>query len=143
MAVGVLQWSRLNPRRRPTASVVSLIRTRQLQPDSSWGILVRRPSTDLASRLLQVTVLPAIFTSVASLAMAGHTPLALAAAVCTGSTVGAYLGAEFALTLTESQLRTLYMLSLLGLGGRSLVAAVGNVSRLGRAYLAARKKGRP
>ena len=93
-------------------------------------------SADMPHHMVQgtmmVSVLPPILTSVISLAASGHTPPALAAAVCTGSTVGAYAGAEFALTLTESQLRTLYMLSLVGFGGRTFVAAVGNIRRLVR-----------
>jgi uncharacterized membrane protein YfcA len=56
-------------------------------------------------------------------------------AVAVGSSVGSYAGAEFALYLSEAQLRQLYMASLVILGGRSLVGAVGNVYRLSRAYL--------
>lgn len=58
----------------------------------------------------------------------------LSAAVALGSSVGSYAGAEFALYLSEAQLRQLYMASLVVLGGRSLVGAVGNVHRLSRGY---------
>lgn len=51
-----------------------------------------------------------------------------------GSSVGSYAGAEFALHLSEGQLRQLYMASLVVLGGRSLVGAVGNVLRLSRQH---------
>jgi uncharacterized protein len=95
-------------------------------------------NTDLPHHLVQgtmlVAVLPAVLTSAFSLAVGGHTPMALAAAVCGGSMVGSAAGAQFALYLTESQLRQLYMASLVVLGGRSFVAAIGNISRLSRAW---------
>ena len=100
-------------------------------------------ATDLPHHLVQgtmfVAVLPAVLTSAIALATGGHTPMALAAAVCCGSMVGSAAGAQFALYLTESQLRQLYMASLALLGGRSLLAAAGNISRLSRSYWASKK----
>eukprot|EP00750_Incisomonas_marina_P008861 INCI15720.2.p1 GENE.INCI15720.2~~INCI15720.2.p1 ORF type:complete len:334 (+),score=53.20 INCI15720.2:33-1034(+) len=91
-------------------------------------------ATDLPHHLVQgtmmVAVLPAVLTSAASLAFGGHTPLLVAAAVCCGSTIGAFAGAEFALQLSEEQLRMLYMASLVILGTRSFVAGIGNIRRL-------------
>jgi hypothetical protein len=55
--------------------------------------------------------------------------------VALGSSLGSLSGAKFALYLTETQLRQLYMASLVVLGGRSLVGAMGNIYRLGGAYL--------
>ena len=48
-------------------------------------------------------------------------------------------GAEVALRLSEDQLRTLFVTSLVVLGGRSFFGAIGNVSRLLRAHRLARK----
>lgn len=62
--------------------------------------------------------------------------LDLSPAVALGSSVGSYAGAEFALYLSEAQLRQLYMASLVVLGGRSLLGAIGNVRRLSRGYFA-------
>lgn len=91
-------------------------------------------STNIPHHLVQgttmVAVLPAVLTAAVSHALAGHTPLGLAAAVCCGSMVGAQVGAQVALSLTETQLRQLYMASLVLLGGRSVVAAVGNITKL-------------
>lgn len=95
-------------------------------------------NTSLPHHLVQgtmlVAVLPAILTSAFSMAVGGHTPIALAAAVCCGSIVGSAAGAQFALYLSESQLRQLYMASLVVLGGRSCIAAIGNISRLSRSW---------
>jgi hypothetical protein len=44
-----------------------------------------------------------------------------------------------ALRLSEDQLRTLFVTSLVVLGGRSFFGAIGNVSRLLRAHRLARK----
>ena len=97
-------------------------------------------ATDLPHHLVQgtmlVAVLPAVLTSAFSLAAGGHTPLLLAAAVCFGSITGSAVGANVALMLNESQLRQVYMASLLILGGRSVVAAGGNIRRLSQTYFA-------
>jgi uncharacterized membrane protein YfcA len=82
-----------------------------------------------------VAVIPSVLTSAGSLMAGGHTPVMLAAVVALGSSLGSYTGVEFALYLNESQLRQLYMASLVVLGGRSLVGAVGNIYRLSRVYL--------
>jgi hypothetical protein len=107
-----------------------------------------------------VACLPPVLTSAITLGFTGHTPLLLAASVATGSMVGSFVGAQFALSLTDSQvkvgfllvskqtdyrsytcshtcvfryviqLRQLYMASLVVLGGRSLLASFGNISRI-------------
>ena len=93
-------------------------------------------SSGLPHHLVQGTAmaacLPAILTSAASLGLRGHTPLATAVAVATGSMAGSAAGAQFALSLSEDQLRAVYVGSLVLLGGRSFVAAVGNASRLAK-----------
>ena len=104
-------------------------------------------ATDLPHHLVQgtmmVAVLPAVLTSAASLAVGGHTPLLLAASVCAGSGIGSYLGAETALHLSESTLRSLYMGSLVLLGSRAFIAAIGNVRRLTATYMRNRRGGGP
>lgn len=91
-------------------------------------------ATDLPHHFVQGTALastlPSIFTSATSYMMNGHTPLGLAAAVACGSMTGSALGAQLALSMTESQLRQLYMASLVIFGGRSFLSAVGNATRL-------------
>jgi uncharacterized membrane protein YfcA len=96
-------------------------------------------ATDLDHHLVTgttlVAVIPSVLTSAGSLIAGGHTSIMLAAAVALGSSSGSYAGVEFALSLEESQLRQLYMASLVVLGGRSLVAALGNAYRLSRFYV--------
>jgi uncharacterized membrane protein YfcA len=52
--------------------------------------------------------------------------------------VGSSLGAQVALSLSEEQLRQVYMISLVAIGGRSFVAAIRNAARLRAAAVAAR-----
>lgn len=96
-------------------------------------------ATDLDHHMVQGTmlaaVIPSVLTSAGSLMAGGHTPVLLAAAIACGSSIGSYAGAEFALRLKEEQLRHLYMASLVLLGGRSLLAAAGNVYRLSGQYM--------
>ena len=80
-----------------------------------------------------VSVAPAVVVSSASHAFAGHTPLGIAACVTCGGITGSVVGAQAALRLEEVQLRQLYMLSLLVLGGRSFIGAGLNIHRLMRA----------
>jgi uncharacterized membrane protein YfcA len=95
-------------------------------------------ATDLPHHEVQGTmmlsVVPAVITSAASLMFGGHTPLRLATAVCCGSVAGSAAGAHVALGLSEKQLRDIYMASLVLLGGRSFVAAIGNISRLTKGF---------
>jgi uncharacterized membrane protein YfcA len=95
--------------------------------------------TDLPHHFAQgtamISVAPSVITAAASHAMSGHTPLALAACVACGSMVGSTVGAKIALSLDEDQLRTLYMTSLVLLGGRSFVAATRNIARLAKTHL--------
>ena len=51
-----------------------------------------------------------------------------------GSVVGAALGAQVALSMSEERLRMVYMASLVVLGGRSFVAAARNCSNLAKKY---------
>lgn len=91
-------------------------------------------TSDCPHHLIQgtamATCLPPVLVSAFTLGFTGHTPLMLATSVAGGSMIGSFAGAQFALTLTDSQLRLVYMTSLVVLGGRSLVASIGNVSRL-------------
>ena len=82
-----------------------------------------------------LSTLPAILTSAFTLGMSGSTPLGITAAVCVGSSIGSSVGSSVALFLTEEQLRQLFMVSLVVLGGRSFISAVGNV----RSFMKARK----
>ena len=100
-------------------------------------------ATDLPHHLVQGTamasVAPSVLTSALARAGGGHTPLGVAAAVTCGSVVGSQLGAGVALSLSEENLRALYMVSLVLLGGRSFIAAGKNVATLMRASAAASK----
>ena len=73
---------------------------------------------------------PVVLSSAITLGLGGHTPLGLAAAVCCGSVLGSLAGSSVALGLHESELRQLYMASLVLLGGRAVFASVLNIKRL-------------
>jgi uncharacterized membrane protein YfcA len=79
-----------------------------------------------------VSMIPSIITSAVSYAASGHTPLAIAGALTCGSSAGALFGASVALRLSDETLRSVYMASLVVLGGRSLVAACRNVRVMAR-----------
>ena len=73
----------------------------------------------------QLAVAPSAITSAVS--RLHVVPAATAAAVSTGAMGGAVVGASIALRTSEEGLRDLYMLSLVVLGGRSVVAAAHNL----------------
>ena len=81
----------------------------------------------------QLSVAPSAITSAVS--RLHVVPAATAAAVSAGAMGGAALGASIALRTSEERLRALYMLSLVVLGGRSVVAAAHNL----RSILARRR----
>ena len=77
-----------------------------------------------------VSVFPSVLTSALALGMGGHTPFALAAAVCCGSMAGSLAGSSLALHLSEEHLRQLFIVSLVVLGGRAFFGAILNIKRL-------------
>lgn len=89
-------------------------------------------ATDLPHHFVQGTavcaLLPSILTSAISRIHA--IPPGPAGFVALGAMVGAYGGAKGALTLSEEQLRQLYMGSLVVFGGRSAFGAARNIQRI-------------
>lgn len=89
-------------------------------------------ATELPHHYVQGTAIcalaPSVIISAVSRIMA--IPLATAAIVCLGASIGGYGGAKAALYLNEEQLRDLYMLSLVVFGGRSIVGASQNIRRI-------------
>lgn len=90
----------------------------------------------------QLSVAPSAITSAVSRLQ--YVPAATAAAVSASAMGGAAMGASVALRTSEERLRDLYMLSLVVLGGRSVVAAARNLRCiLARSSRAARARARP
>lgn len=85
--------------------------------------------TSLPHHLVQGTAVLAVAPSAITSAVGRISviPPVTAAAVTTGAMGGATLGASVALRTTEERLRELYMLSLVVLGGRSVLAAGRNL----------------
>ena len=83
----------------------------------------------------QLAVAPSAITSAVS--RLHVVPAASAAAVTVGAMCGASVGASVALRTSEERLRELYMLSLVVLGGRSVVAAGRNLTSIWQ------RRGRP
>ena len=75
-----------------------------------------------------LSVAPSAITS--ALSRASVIPPATAVAVSCGAMCGASLGASIALRTSEDRLRGLYMLSLVILGGRSVVGATRNLASI-------------
>ncbi len=89
-------------------------------------------ATDLPHHYVQGTAVCALIPSivVSTVSIMNVMPLATASCVAMGGVVGGYGGAKVALSLSEDQLRYVYMGSLLLFGGRSSVAAVRNIRRI-------------
>ena len=91
-------------------------------------------ASDLPHHLIQGTamlsVAPAVVTSAISHATTGATPLSIAAAVAAGAICGSTCGSSIAVSLSDEQLRRLYMGSLVLLGGRSFVGAIRNLRQI-------------
>jgi uncharacterized membrane protein YfcA len=92
-------------------------------------------ATELPHHYVQGTAIcalvPSIFMSAAS--RIHSIPVHTASFVAFGALVGGYGGAKLALQLTEEQLRTLFMASLVLFGGRSAVGAAQNIKRIVKA----------
>jgi uncharacterized membrane protein YfcA len=73
---------------------------------------------------------PSVLCSALTHIQSGATPLRIAASVTAGSVIGAFSGAQLALSLTEQRLRELFMASLVILGGRSFVGALRNSANI-------------
>mmetsp|Transcript_29600 Transcript_29600/g.71240 ORF Transcript_29600/g.71240 Transcript_29600/m.71240 type:complete len:112 (+) Transcript_29600:3-338(+) len=73
-------------------------------------------------------LIPSILVSAASRIHA--IPMQAAVSVALGAMVGGYGGAQMALGLTEEQLRTVYMTSLVVFGGRSTFGAARNIRNI-------------
>lgn len=89
-------------------------------------------STHLSHHFVQGTALIALIPSIIfSTATKLHImPVQTTVLVAFGGIIGGYAGAQFALDLTEEQLRFLYMSSLVLFGGRSMHGAIGNIRTL-------------
>ena len=87
-------------------------------PGAGTAVLAVAPSV-LVSALSRLSVIPVVTT----------------VAVCGGAACGASAGASVALRTSEERLRQLFMLSLVVLGGRSFVGAVGNLRTMWLARL--------
>lgn len=94
-------------------------------------------STDLPHHLVQGTAVLAVAPSVlvSALSRLSVIPVVTTVAVCGGAACGASAGASVALRTSEERLRQLFMLSLVVLGGRSFVGAVGNLRTMWLARL--------
>lgn len=90
--------------------------------------------TDMPHHLVQGTTmvsnLPSIYISAISLATKGYTPLALAGAVSCGSICGSAFGAHCALSLTEKELRQVFIGSLILFGGSSIFRSCINLRNI-------------
>lgn len=93
-------------------------------------------ATPLEHHLVQGTaacaVAPGMCAASLSHACAGTVPLGVASVVTAGAALGALGGTRAALWLSEEQLRTVYIASLILLGGRSFVAALSNIASITR-----------
>lgn len=89
-------------------------------------------ATHLPHHYVQGTAVCALVPSIlVSAASRIHSiPLQAAVSVAFGAMVGGYGGAQVALGLTEEQLRTVYMTSLVVFGGRSTFGAARNIRNL-------------
>jgi uncharacterized membrane protein YfcA len=95
-------------------------------------------ATPLEHHLVQGTaacaVAPGMCAASLSHACAGTVSLGVASIVTAGAALGALGGTRAALWLSEEQLRTVYMASLVLLGGRAFVAALSNVASITRRW---------
>ena len=80
-----------------------------------------------------LAVAPSVLVS--ALSRLSVIPVVTTVAVCGGAACGASAGASVALRTSEERLRQLFMLSLVVLGGRSFVGAVGNLRTMWLARL--------
>lgn len=89
-------------------------------------------ATQLPHHYVQGTAVCALVPSIlVSAASRVHSiPFQAAVSVAVGAMVGGYGGAQVALSLTEEQLRTVYMTSLIVFGGRSVVGAARNIRNI-------------
>jgi hypothetical protein len=95
-------------------------------------------ATPLEHHLVQGTaacaVAPGMCAASLSHAVAGTVPLGVASLVTAGAALGAVGGTRAALWLSEEQLRTVYVASLVLLGGRAFGAALSNLASITRRW---------
>ena len=89
-------------------------------------------TTSLPHHCIQGTAVCALIPSILMSAVSRiHSiPLQTAGCVAMGAMGGGYVGAKFALGLSEDHLRFLYMGSLVVFGGRSVIGAARNIQRI-------------
>ncbi len=89
-------------------------------------------ATDLPHHFVQGTAMCALAPSILMSAISRIHAIPLSTAVCVslGAMGGGYGGAQFALDLSDEQLRYLYMGSLVLFGGRSVIGAFGNIRQI-------------